>query len=376
MTCTANFCFGAFETVVYVGREFPAPDEIRGLSGGVLVICDEHTAFIADSICRGLSVSRCVLRSGENAKNWASVETILRAASEAGLGRDACFIGIGGGVVGDLTGFAASVYMRGCGLYFVSTTLLGMADASLGGKTGFDLFGIKNLAGAFYPASRVYMPLESLKTLPPAEWKSGVAELIKTAVLSGGDFPDLLESLVSLFPSGSFTSGFPSGFAEALLKGNSGLLEECIRRAVELKGRVVEADPKETGKERRLLNLGHTFGHALESSAGLGTLSHGEAVAWGIARACELGFMEGLTPPARARKIIGLIRSFGYETRAPHPCAPDLDLFLKALVSDKKKRSGKLTFIVPDSRGACALAPDLGKDMEKIKKILNGAVHI
>ncbi|MDR2144057.1 MAG: 3-dehydroquinate synthase [Treponema sp.] len=376
MTCTANFRFGAFETAVYIGRELPALDEIRGPAAGVLVVCDEHTAFIADSICRGVRTPRCVLPAGENAKNWSSVEAILRAAAGAGLGRDACFAGVGGGVVGDLTGFAASVYMRGCGLCLVPTTLLGMVDASLGGKTGFDLFGVKNLAGAFYPAARVFMPLESLKTLPPAEWKSGMAELIKTAVLSGGDFLEFLESVVSAFPPGSFASGFPPGFAETLFGMDGGVPEQCVRRAVELKGRVVEADPRETGTGRQLLNLGHTFGHALESSAGLGALSHGEAVAWGMARACELGIAEGISPPARAEKIAGILRSFGYETRAPHPRAPGPEAFLKALASDKKKRSGKLTFIVPDSRGARAITPDPGRDMEKIKKILNGTVNI
>jgi 3-dehydroquinate synthase len=251
-----------------------------------------------------------------------------------------------------------------------------MVDAGLGGKTGFDLFGIKNLAGTFYPASRVYMPLASLKTLPDAEWKSGMAELIKTAILAGDDFFGFLESLVSSFLPGGFTSRPPSGFAEALLDRNGEIMRECIRRAVEFKGSIVEADPKETGKDRRLLNLGHTFGHALESSAGLGILSHGEAVAWGIARACELGFIEGLTPPARARKITGLLRSLGYETRAPHPRVRDSGAFLKALAGDKKKLSGRLTFIVPDGRGACSVTPDLGQDMDKIKKILNGAVNI
>ena len=312
-----NFTFGGFESSAHISREIPGMGTIAAdIAAGVadngtgrpdprsaaplfrpLVICDEHTASIADAICgSGPPLPRCALRSGESGKCWASVEAIVRAAREAGLGRDGVFIGVGGGVIGDLSAFAASIYMRGCGLALVSTTLLGMADASLGGKTGFDLFGVKNLAGTFYPARHVYMPLESLASLPPPEWKSGVAELIKTAVLAGDDFLDGLMALAGGFPPGAFDSGFPANFASRLLADNAEQLSRCISRAVEFKGGIVEADPRETGRERMLLNLGHTFAHALESSAGLGTVSHGEAVAWGLVRACELGLALGITP--------------------------------------------------------------------------------
>jgi 3-dehydroquinate synthase len=308
-------------------------------SSGIILVCDAHTEYIA-RICAGnRTLLCCTLPPGEEEKGWASVERILIAAKEAGLGRDGIFVGIGGGVVSDLCAFAASIYMRGALLCLVSTTLLGMADAAVGGKTGFDLLGIKNLAGTFYPAAHVYMPLKSLETLPEREWKSGMAELIKTALLDTGEIPEGLKS--------------PAGNREGEALFN------LICRSVSVKGRIVEADPRETGTERALLNLGHTFAHALESDAGLGRLSHGEAVAWGMVRSCELGLALGITPPARAREIVELIRAYGYETTAPHPLMKDRRSFMEALGADKKKKAGKSMFVVPAGERAELVSSDL-----------------
>jgi 3-dehydroquinate synthase len=361
MNWDQTFQFGAFAASVHISRELPSRERIadhfcpEGAFFRPLIICDENTRALAEKIAGsgsdGGEIPFCVLKPGESAKNWNSVETILRAAAGSGLGRDGLFIGVGGGVIGDLTAFAASIYMRGCRLCLVSTTLLGMVDASLGGKTGFDLFGVKNLAGTFYPARHVYMPLESLKTLPPAEWKSGMAELIKTAILEGGGFMELLEALKEEYPPACFSAGFPREFIYHALEDRADMLAQCVSRAVAVKGRIVETDPLESGGERRLLNLGHTFGHALESSAGLGTLSHGEAVAWGMARACKLGVSLGLTPGERSEKIMALLHSFGYETRAPHPLMGNAGAFLKALNSDKKKISGEVMYLVPGEQG-------------------------
>jgi 3-dehydroquinate synthase len=300
-------------------------------------------------------VTLCVLESGEERKNWNSVEAILAAAKEGGLGRDGIFIGIGGGVITDLTGFAASIYMRGVSLCFLSTTLLGMIDAAMGGKTGFDLFGIKNMAGTFYPASHVYTPLEALKTLPPKEWKSGMAELIKTAVLASNDTLDIVQKLDGSFPQGE-------------------VLADLVERAALVKCRIVEADPKETGTSRALLNLGHSFGHALESSAGLGSVSHGEAVAWGMVRACELGVAIGVTPKDRARKITDIIASFGYEIRSPHPFMKNSSDFMKALGGDKKKKGGKLVFVVPAAEQAVLISADK-IEPELPERIINGEYY-
>jgi 3-dehydroquinate synthase len=380
-----TFQFGAFASSFHISRELPAAGRIAEDYGREaffkpLIICDENTRPLAEKIIehgglltdgRAGEIPRCVLKPGEAAKNWASVETILRAAADAGLGRDGVFIGVGGGVIGDLAAFAASVYMRGCGLCLVSTTLLGMVDASLGGKTGFDLFGVKNLAGTFYPARHIYMPLESLKTLPPEEWKSGMAELIKTAVLEGEDLAELIMSLRGELSPACFSPRFPREFIHHALENGAEPLSRCVSRAAALKGRIVEADPRETGGERRLLNLGHSFGHALESAAGLGTLSHGEAVAWGMARACDLGRALGITPPERAEKITALLGSFGYPITAPHPLMKSGEAFFRALGRDKKKSAGKMTYIVPDGQSARAVTVE---EEAIVKKIINGAL--
>jgi 3-dehydroquinate synthase len=350
-----QFKFGTYQTTAHIISSLPGIDEIVndfGIDGGkLLLICDANTSRFAAKIRGDRDIPVCTLEPGESQKNWQSVEAILKFAGDSRIGRDGIFIGIGGGVITDISAFAASIYMRGCSVALVSTTLLGMLDASLGGKTGFDLFGIKNMAGTFYPAAHVYIPLESLASLPPAEWKSGTAELIKTAVLEGDNFISQLEGL-----DGSLTG-------EAI--------ESCISRAVKYKGRVVEEDPLEKGSKRMLLNLGHTFGHALEAAVGLGKISHGEAVAWGIARSCELGLNLRICPPERAKRIMSLLSVFDYETAAPHPLA-DTEALIQALGSDKKKRGGKLVFIVTDKKSARPVTVDSPELMNTISQIIKG----
>jgi 3-dehydroquinate synthase len=365
-----KFSFGEYKTSVFLSHELPCIKNIAACFNmefsntcTFLVVCDENTSSIADMICTGSSAARCVLKSGEENKNWEAVKKILAAANEASLGRDGIFIGVGGGVIGDLCGFASSIYMRGCRLALVSTTLLGMVDASVGGKTGFDLFGIKNLAGSFYPAENVFMPLDCLSSLPEREMKSGMAELIKTAILSGGSFLEEIIRLTGLFSS---TSSFQiSNFDIQLLKN-------CVEKAVLYKGGIVSEDPRESGR-RVLLNLGHTFAHALETAAGLGKVSHGEAVAWGIIRSCELGCALGVTPQTRAEKITQLVMSFNYDCAVPHPVCTNTELMLNAMKSDKKKKNGKLTFIVPDENSARPVTFEFESENEKIlKNIIKG----
>jgi 3-dehydroquinate synthase len=373
-----DFQFGRLPTRVIIRHEIPSLEQIRNDSSvlkycfsGYLLICDEHTEVFARRITAD---AVCVLKSGEEEKTWASVERILKAAKDRGLGRDGLFVGIGGGAVSDLTACAASIYMRGARLCLVSTTLLGMADAAVGGKTGFDLFGIKNFAGTFFPARIVYMPLESLYTLPEYEWKSGMAEIIKTAILDRKSGPEEAAHTDDLFSAClKLREGSPPGiFPKHLYTLSPEGLFDCIARSVEFKGRIVEADPEETGGQRALLNLGHTFAHALEAGLGLGNISHGEAVAWGLARSCELGCSIGITSEEQMSEIKEILALYGYETAAPYPLLKDIPFFMHALGGDKKKSGGQLSFIVPNESGAvtvkagAGLPPDYLHIIEKI----------
>ena len=361
-----DFLFENYPSRVLILDELP---DIRDLSRHfyancpALLVCDSNTEGIARKILRKTAGVRLLtLESGENTKSWEPVEAILRSARSMGLGRDGLFVGIGGGVTSDLTAFAASIYMRGVRLCLVSTTLLGMVDASIGGKTGIDLFTLKNMAGTFYPAGLVVLPLEALDTLSEKEWKSGMAELIKMAVIDSEDFFELMKKLISLEENGRQDPHYRA------------CLKECISRAVAIKGRIVEADFRETGKERVLLHLGHTFGHALESAAGLGLLSHGEAVAWGIARSCELGMVMGFTPKKRAMEITETLNGYGYEIKAPHPLIKSQEFIWNAMQGDKKQAAKKLKFIVPGETGVQVIEDNVGEDL--LKKILNGECPI
>jgi 3-dehydroquinate synthase len=357
------FKFGPVASTVHIQNELPTLKKIKadmGARAECLLVCDENTKAIAEKIDAGEGLPLCALKPGEAAKTWESAEKILRMAKDAGLSRDSLIIGIGGGVITDLTGFCASIYMRGVKLALVSTTLLGMADAALGGKTGFDLFGIKNSVGTFYPADHVYMPLEALKSLQEREWKSGMAELIKTAVLDN-----------SVYAPETYTR------LAAASKGLEGLsLDEAnamIAHAVCIKAKIVEADPKETKGKRILLNLGHTFGHALEAQAGLGVVSHGEAVAWGIARACDLGVKLKITPQPQQIMLCKLLTETGYEIKTPHPALSggDIQGFMNALESDKKKKNGCVNFVVPAKHGA-TLVEVSGSKKRIVEDIING----
>ncbi len=355
-----DFSFGEFTSLVKVGTELPELDRLRAETAGpaweksgVLLVCDSNTQNYANAVLASSQapslVRIAVLDCGEAAKAWPAVESILLTAAKAGFGRDVIFIGIGGGVICDLTAFAASVYMRGVRLVLIPTTLLAMVDAAVGGKTGFDLWGIKNLVGTFRPAEQVLIPVSVLFTLPRREYLSGLAELIKTAIIGDENLLDRLETE-------------PDSFA---VPASAQDLAELVALSVGVKGAIVQADPRETGTQRALLNLGHTFGHALESVAGLGVLTHGEAVAWGISRACALGEVLGITPIQRAKRINSILAAYGFETGALHPVLiegnlkedkPDrkaiAGLLLDAMASDKKKKGGELRFIVPGPTGA------------------------
>jgi len=283
------------------------------------------------------------IEDGEAFKNLATVENILNELFEHKLDRKSLLIALGGGVVGDMTGFTASLYQRGIGFIQVPTTLLAQVDASVGGKTGVNNSYGKNLIGAFYQPEAVYIDTEFLKTLPEREFSAGIAEIVKMAVMFDKAYFDFL---------------MEADFRE------KEVLEKVIQRSVELKAEVVNLDEKESGV-RAVLNYGHTFGHVVENETNYNTYLHGEAVAIGImminALAVELEMM--------TQEEMNLITSFLKRHNLPTTYEiEDVDAFYDKLFLDKKAANNKLKFILPQGIGGHLIRDDISEEV--LKKVL------
>ncbi|NQT57964.1 MAG: 3-dehydroquinate synthase [Bacteroidetes bacterium] len=292
------------------------------ISRNGLYVFDEFTVKLVTE----LPNNYMVIGRGESHKRLDVVEEILTRAVALGLGRDAQFIAVGGGVVCDMTAFAASIYMRGVSLILIPTTLLSMVDASLGGKTGVDFKSYKNLVGSFYPAEEVRIYTPFTETLSTHEYLNGLAEIVKHSLLTGGDF------FLKITKS-----------KEKILARIPEIIEELVYESLLIKKRYVEEDPFEKNGLRAQLNLGHTFGHAYETITGLEHISHGEAVAWGISRALEAGCMSKITDSHYAERVNNLLRYFNYPVDTK---IADFAVYLEALKHDKKNREGSIKFIL------------------------------
>ncbi len=337
-----NLDFGFKKSCVIIKKELKAPEINKDNS---LAVFDSNTFSLFKNKLFGEKTKKfAVLQPGEIHKNWESAAIILDKAVEYRLGRDTGFIGVGGGVVCDITAFAASVYMRGCPLILIPTTLLSMVDASIGGKTGFNYKGLKNMAGTFYPADSIYIFIDVLKALSEREYRSGLAEVIKTAMLGDAGLFSILESR-----------------KEDILMRDEDLMEDVIRRCVSVKGRVVEEDLREHGI-RATLNLGHTFGHALESVNGFKSITHGEAVAWGLAMAVRLGVSIGTTDKEYGDKVLRLLSLYNYKLKFG---AINADAVVGAMLGDKKKRKGNLRFVVQKNLGDTYIVAITGKEITR-----------
>jgi 3-dehydroquinate synthase len=330
MTAAMSFDVGGVTTEVRFETEPSCPEA-------------SVTVFDANTAARfGAAGSNAVcLPAGEKAKQWESVNAVLARCTEHALGRDATIAGVGGGVICDITAFAASLYMRGCRLVLVPTTLLAMVDASLGGKTGIDFLGYKNLVGTFYPAHRIVIAPEAVRSLPDREYLSGLAEVIKTALIGDAGLLILLENA-----------------SERILSREPAVVEEMISRTLAVKGRIVEEDPREKGN-RAILNLGHTFGHALESATGFTGWTHGEAVAWGIGRSLSAGLRFGMTDPSFARRVRALLRRYGYRLEAD----AGFDALEPYFGLDKKRSSGGTRLVIPCDVGDVRLRDAAPEDL-------------
>jgi len=258
---------------------------------------------------------------------------IARSLVKAGADRSAVVIAVGGGVVGDVAGFAAASYLRGVALVQVPTTLMAQTDSAIGGKTGVNLREGKNLVGAFYPPKLVVVDTNTLKTLPHREFRGGLAEVIKYGVIADAKLFAYLE-----------------GHFERVLARDARSLEYLITRSAEIKAIVVSKDERESGL-REILNFGHTFGHALESVTGYRKYQHGEAVAWGMMAAALYGHQIGVTTASDVARIVSLVRRMGKLPEWPSIAPKRL---IELMGSDKKVRAGKLRFVLTPRIGKAA----------------------
>ena len=266
--------------------------------------------------------------AGEAAKNPATAIELCRFAAQKGFDRHASFVAFGGGVTGDLTGFAAAIYMRGVKVFQIPTTLLAMVDSSIGGKTGVDIPEGKNLIGAFHQPRQVFIDPEFLRTLPPAELRSGLAEVVKSAMILDAElFARLEEVGTGLVDDPDYVKVYP----------------EIILRVCALKAKIVIEDERESGI-RALLNYGHTFGHAVETLGNF-SLRHGLAVSIGMSVAARLAVSLGRLQPEEAARQQRLLEALGMPTKWPKEFAP-ADA-LQVMKRDKKNRDGAITVILP-----------------------------
>jgi len=307
------------------------------------------------SLKSGLESFEChvfLLNDGEQHKSFENYHKILNAMLEAGLRRNATLIALGGGVVGDMAGFAAATYQRGIPFIQVPTTLLSQVDSSVGGKTAVNHPSGKNMIGAFHQPCRVITDIDTLETLPDREFKAGLAEIIKAALLYDANFFEWLEACAS-----------------EILSHEENALITMIERSCAIKAEIVGLDEKEQGV-RAWLNLGHTFGHAIERCLGYGELLHGEAVAIGMAMAAEYAELTGLLCQGDVTRIQSLIACLGlpstlagYEKRLTHN-----DL-VSAMMLDKKNVDADLTLILPKSIGEVTIKHSVkSQDVEQYLK--------
>ena len=285
-----------------------------------------------------------IVAPGEGAKSWTGLEALTDWMLDQGVERGDHVIALGGGVVGDLTGFACAVLKRGCGFIQIPTTLLAQVDSSVGGKTAINTGAGKNLIGAFHQPSLVLADLELLDTLPPREMRAGYAEVIKYGILGDEDFFAWLEQN-----------------GEAVVARDDAALEQDVATSIAAKARIVAEDERETTGVRALLNLGHTFGHALEAETGFSDrLLHGEAVAIGMVLAARYSARRGELPPADAERIAGAIATSGLPAELSElGLTCDGQKLADHMLHDKKMDAGTLPFILLRNIGDAYLAHDV-----------------
>lgn len=314
----------------------------------VMVVTNETIAplylqpVLAQLSALGINADSVVLPDGEQYKSLSVLDTVFTALLEKPHGRDTTLIALGGGVIGDMTGFAAASYQRGVRFIQMPTTLLSQVDSSVGGKTAVNHPLGKNMIGAFYQPTSVVIDLDCLATLPPRELSSGLAEVIKYGVILDYAFFEWLEENI-----------------DALRRLDQKALAYCIRRCCELKAEIVAADEREQGN-RALLNLGHTFGHAIEAHMGYGNWLHGEAVAAGMIMAARTAEQLGTFSASLTERLITLLLRAGLPVNGPQQMSAED--YLPHMMRDKKVLSGELRLVLPTDLGKAEVRSGVGHD--------------
>ncbi|MEO1576031.1 MAG: 3-dehydroquinate synthase, partial [Pseudomonadota bacterium] len=346
MTTTSfNVSLGARSYTIAIGADLLGrPDTWTDVPLGqkILIVTDDNVRpHYADALKTALGDRDCAVHCvtpGEGTKTLESIGRVIDALIDHGARRDATVMALGGGVVGDLTGFAAACYLRGISFVQVPTSLLAQVDSSVGGKTGVNHPSGKNLIGAFHQPVAVVIDTDTLDTLPDRELSAGLAEVLKTALLADGEFFGWLEDHLP-----------------ALRARDAAALNHAIARCCQIKADVVARDEREAG-ERMLLNLGHTFGHAIENVTGYGSWLHGEAVGAGLVMAADLSAARGHFAADDVARVRRAVANAGLPTDAGDLSAETL---IGAMVHDKKFAHGKARFILLERLGRAFVADDV-----------------
>lgn len=335
---------------IYIGEQLLSRTDLiaRHITGKQVCIVTNDTIAplyldTLKQVLTGFDVESVILPDGESYKTieiWASIFDKLLSARH---NRTTTLIALGGGVVGDMTGFAAACYQRGVNFIQIPTTLLSMVDSSVGGKTGVNHPLGKNMIGAFYQPQCVLADTSLLASLPPRELSAGIAEIVKYGLISDYDFFVWLENNIA-----------------ELMSGNKDSLAYAVKRSCENKADVVAQDEREGGL-RAILNLGHTFGHAIETAQGYGNWLHGEAVAAGMVMAADLSWRRGALSEDDLARVINLLERANLPTKAPADMSPDV--FKSLMGVDKKVLDGRLRLVLLESMGKAIITSDIDADL-------------
>lgn len=345
-----NVDLGERSYPIYIGAQLLANPQLYTSHIGSSQVCIVSNETIAplylDVLKRALGdfkVDVVVLPDGEAHKNLATLDQIFTGLLAARHNRTTTLIALGGGVVGDMTGFAAACYQRGVAFIQIPTTLLSMVDSSVGGKTGVNHPMGKNMIGAFYQPKAVVADISLLKSLPPRELSAGLAEVIKYGLICDYEFFVWLEQNIDL-----------------LLAGNEDSLAYAVKRSCENKAEVVAQDEHEGGI-RAILNLGHTFGHAIETAQGYGNWLHGEAVAAGMVMAADLSLRRGAISSDEYDRIVAILMRANLPVKAPADMTPEQ--FVTLMGVDKKVLDGRLRLVLLESMGKAIVTSDIQTDL-------------